>query len=86
MGAEWPRPVPPGVIEALIASCESSGTVHPDCSLEIGQKVRILSGPFAETLGRLVHLDNRGRVRVLLEIMGMEVATQLDCSAVAPAA
>jgi transcriptional antiterminator RfaH len=86
MGAERPRPVPPGVIEALVASSESCGAVRLDCRLEIGQKVRVLSGPFAETLGRLAHLDNRGRVRVLLEIMGMEVATQLDCSAVGPAA
>jgi transcription antitermination factor NusG len=86
MGAEQPRPVPPGVIEALVASCETCGAVRLEDGLEIGQKVRILSGPFAETLCRLSHLDDRGRVRVLLEIMGMEVAAQLDRSAIAPAA
>jgi transcription antitermination factor NusG len=86
MGAEQPMPVPPYVIEALVASCESRGVVRLEDSLEIGQKVRILSGPFAETLCRLAHLDDRGRVRVLLEIMGMEVATQLDRSAIASAA
>jgi transcriptional antiterminator RfaH len=86
MGAEQPAPVPPGVVEALVASRENYGAVRLDDSLEIGQKVRILSGPFAETLCRLAHLDGRGRVRVLLEIMGMEVAAQLDRSAIAPAA
>jgi transcriptional antiterminator RfaH len=86
MGAEHPRPVPPVVVEGLVASCESRGVVRIDDGLEIGQKVRILSGPFAETLCRLAHLDDRGRVRVLLEIMGMEVAAQLDRSAIAPAA
>ena len=86
MGAEHPRPVPPGVVEALVESCESGGAVRVEDSLEVGQKVRILSGPFAETLCRLAHLDDRGRVRVLLEIMGMEVAAQLDRSAIAPAA
>ena len=70
MGAEQPIPVPPGVVEALAASCESRGVVRIDDGLEIGQKVRILSGPFAETLCRLAQLDDRGRVRVLLEIMG----------------
>jgi transcription antitermination factor NusG len=85
MGAEQPSPVPPGVVEALIASCENSRAVRLDDGLEIGQKVRILSGPFAETLCRLAHLDDRGRVRVLLEIMGMEVAAQLDRSAIAAA-
>ena len=86
MGAERPLPVPQGVVEALVASCDSRGAVRFDDSLEIGQKVRILSGPFAETLCRLAHLDDRGRVRVLIEIMGMEVAAQLDRSAIAPAA
>ena len=86
MGAERPVPVPRGVIEALVASCESCGAVRLDDSLEIGQKVRILSGPFAETICRLADLDDRGRVRVLLEIMGMEVAAQLDRSAIASAA
>jgi transcription antitermination factor NusG len=86
MGAEQPRPVPPGVVEGLVASGESCGAVRFDDGLEVGQKVRILSGPFAETLCRLAHLDDRGRVRVLLELMGMEVAAQLDRSALAPAA
>ena len=86
MGAEQPMPVPPGVVEALVSSCDDFGPVRLDDSLEIGQKVRILSGPFAETLCRLAHLDDRGRVRVLLEIMGMEVAAQLDRSVIAPAA
>jgi transcription antitermination factor NusG len=86
MGGEQPRPVLPGVVEALVASCESHGVVRLDDGLEIGQKVRILSGPFAETLCRLARLDDRGRVQVLLEIMGMEVAVQLDRSGIASAA
>ena len=85
MGAEQPTPVPPGVVEALV-EYESRGVVRFDDGLEIGQKVRILSGPFAETICRLADLDDRGRVRVLLEIMGMEVAAQLDRSATASAA
>jgi transcription antitermination factor NusG len=86
MGGEQPMPVPPRVVEALVATCESHGVVRLNDGLEIGQKVRILSGPFAETLCRLARLDDRGRVHVLLEIMGMEVAAQLDRSAIAPAA
>jgi transcription antitermination factor NusG len=86
MGVEQPIPVPQGIVETLVAATESSGTVRLDTDLEIGQKLRILSGPFAETLCRLVHLDDRGRVRVLLEFMGAEVSARLDRSCVAPAA
>lgn len=86
MGVDKPIPVPRGVIEALIATRENSGTVRLDRDLEIGQKVRILSGPFAHALCRLEHLDDRGRVCVLLEIMGGQVAAYLDRSALGPAA
>ena len=86
MGVEQPIPVPQGIVETLGAATESSGTVRLNSDLEIGQKVRILSGPFAETLCQLVHLDDRGRVRVLLEFMGAEVSARLDRSCVAPAA
>jgi transcription antitermination factor NusG len=86
MGVEQPMPVPPGIVEALVAAAESSGTVRLDRDLEIGQKLRILSGPFAETLCRLAELDDKGRVRVLFEFMGAEVSAQLNRSLVAPAA
>jgi transcription antitermination factor NusG len=86
MGVEQPMPVPPGVVEALVAATESSGTVRLDGDLEIGQKLRILSGPFADTLCRLAELDDKGRVRVLFEFMGAEVSPRLDRSLVAPAA
>jgi transcription antitermination factor NusG len=85
MGLEHPMPVPYGVVEGLLMT-ENSGVVRLDNDLEIGQKVRILSGPFADALCRLVHLDDRGRVRVLLELMGTEVTAELDRSYVAPAA
>jgi transcription antitermination factor NusG len=86
MGADKPMPVPRGVIEALIATRENSETERLDQGLEIGQKVRILSGPFAHALCRLEHLDDRGRVCVLLEIMGGQVPAYLDRSALGPAA
>ena len=74
MGVEQPIPVPRGIVETLAAATESSGTIPLDPDLEIGQMVRILSGPFAETLCRLVRLDDEGRVRVLLKFMGAELS------------
>jgi transcription antitermination factor NusG len=86
MGADTPMPVPRGVVEGLIATREDSETVYLDPDLEVGQKVRILSGPFAHALCRLEHLDDRGRVCVLLEIMGGQVPAYIDRSALGPAA
>jgi transcriptional antiterminator RfaH len=86
MGGDQPIPVPRGIVEALVASTDTAGTVQFDRNLEIGQRVRILAGPFAETICQLVELDDRGRVRVLLRFMGAEVAAQLHRSYVVSAA
>ena len=86
MGVEQPTPVPMGIVEALVTATEASGLIRVDRDVEIGDKVRILSGPFAEALCRLVHLDEKGRVRVLLEIMGGQVPVELERWRIAPAA
>lgn len=85
MGVEQPMPVPAGIVEAMISRIESSGAICLDRGLEVGERARILSGPFAETLCRIERLDDRGRVRVLLEIMGGQIVAQVDRSALAVA-
>jgi transcriptional antiterminator RfaH len=57
---------------------------NPD--LVQGETVRIVSGAFADFIGVLDRLDDAGRVRVLLEILGTSVPVTLDRSALLPAA
>jgi len=78
MQGEMPRPVPYGVIEAMIASVDATGLLCLEQNLTIGAQVRLAAGPFAEKLGILDRLDDSGRVRVLLEIMGGAVPVQLE--------
>jgi len=80
MGVDQPKPVPEGIVEALIARTEGSVTTGFDCDLRVGDRVRILSGPFAETLCHIERLDEKGRVQVLLEIMGGCVTAYVDRS------
>jgi len=70
MANDRPTPAPVGIIEALIAmsSQDAKHVFRPD--LLPGQKVRMVAGPFAERLGVFEQLDDGGRVRVLLEMMG----------------
>lgn len=65
-----PLPVPKGVTETLISMSSSDRASILQPALAPGQKVRLQSGPFADQLGILQHLDDRGRVQVLLEMMG----------------
>lgn len=70
MEHDRPRRVPPGVVESLQALVAADGTLDWGRGLAPGTPVRILTGPFADQLGRLASLDDHGRARVLLEIMG----------------
>jgi transcription elongation factor/antiterminator RfaH len=80
-----PVPVPVGIVESLIERSEDTVT-RLDSNLVQGQQVRILTGPFADLVGMLDRLNEAGRVRVLLEMMGTAVPVTLHRSALAPAA
>ena len=72
MGSERPKVVPEGIVEALIGATDSAGSLDFRDGLRVGQKVRLLTGPFADFVGRLERLDDKGRVAVLLDVMGGE--------------
>jgi transcription elongation factor/antiterminator RfaH len=80
-----PAPVPVGIVESLVAQSEGD-LVRFDAALVEGQPVRILSGPFAELVGTLQRLDEAGRVRVLLSMMGAAVPITIPRAVLAPAA
>lgn len=79
-----PIPVPYGVVEALLDRSDGE-LVRLDVDLKVGQRVRLLSGPFADLIGRIERLDSVGRVRVLLELMSSAVPITVEDTAVAPA-
>lgn len=86
MSRDRPLPAPAGVVEALIAMSSNDKEQLFLPKLTPGQKVRLVAGPFAEQLGVLEQLDDRGRVRVLLEMMGAWYPVCVPCSDVLPVA
>jgi transcription antitermination factor NusG len=52
--------------------------------LKEGQSLRVTAGPFADLVGQLEWLDDKRRVRVLLELMGGTVRMTLPLTLVAP--
>jgi transcription elongation factor/antiterminator RfaH len=73
MRGDEPQPVPKGVVETLVALTDSQGFLKLEDKLKIGGSVRLMAGPFADHLAILDHLDDTGRVSVLLEILGRRV-------------
>lgn len=86
MGGQQPKPVPEGVVEELIALAKDGDAVDWGRRLTVGGEVRILTGPLADQLGTLASLDDHGRARVLLEIMGATRAVTLESRALFAAA
>lgn len=78
MQGERPLPVPSGLVERFIALTGKDGLLDFSGGLTAGASVRILSGPFAEMIGRLDRLDPAGRARVLVAIMNGEIPVDLD--------
>lgn len=85
MCAGEPQPVPQGVVESLIEATNSDGNIHYEFHLKEGQAVKVIAGPFVDLVGQLERLDDNGRVRVLLEMMGSKARVALPQSLVAPA-
>lgn len=84
MRAGEPEPVPHGLVEQLMGAAETDDVVRFSRDLKDGETIRVTAGPFTELVGRLEHLDDSGRVRVLLDLLGGKVPVLLPGSLVIP--
>jgi len=84
MQGERPQPVPRGIVEALVSSVDCDGVLQLRDRLRVGQPVRLMAGAFAEQLAILDELDDSGRVRVLLDILGRKVSVRTDANNLLP--
>ncbi len=87
MEGERPKPVPRGVVETLIEACDDLDVVSFDASGRswVGGRVQVLAGPFSDQFGVIKRLDDKGRVDVLLEIMGRYTPVNVPSEFVIPA-
>jgi transcription antitermination factor NusG len=86
MAGSYPAPAPRGLVEDLIAFCGHDGAIEFSAQLEPGQRVCMLSGPFTERIGELQGIDDAGRVRILLDLMGGKIPVWSEAGVLAPVA
>lgn len=84
---DTPQKLPDGVVEQIRAgeAAHSFDAVDPLAGAGPGAAVRILSGPFADFIGKLQAVAESERVTLLLDLLGREVRLHLPRDAVAPA-
>lgn len=84
MAGDRPLPAPYGLVEGVIELSDKSGLMRTE--LQSGQRVEILSGPFANLVGTVERLDAKGRAHVLLHLLNGESAVTMDRAVLWPAA
>lgn len=82
---EKPTPLPAGFVETLAANLNQDGTISFVPELKRGDRIEFACGPFARHVGELLTLDERGRVSVLLEILGSQIPVRANVTDILPA-
>jgi transcriptional antiterminator RfaH len=75
-----PRPLPSEFMAGLIARCDAKGRLSPPEDIKAGDRVRVLSGPFADLVTAVDQLGNDQRIQILIELMGRAVRTSFPRS------
>ena len=70
--------MPAGVVEALEGLTQDDGLIEFTPELQLGSRVHVVAGPFVGMIGELARRDGKGRIEVLLEIMGQEVRVRSE--------
>ena len=73
-----PTPLRPEEVDKILKRMEAEAP-KIKVSFKVGEKVRIVEGPFEDFMGTVDEIDlDRGRVRVLVNFFGRETPIELD--------
>lgn len=64
-----PKPVPVNLIYNLMKRCDKEGIMSPKTSLQKGDQVSLLTGPFADFIGKVEDIDADQRIWILMDFM-----------------
>ncbi|ODM43339.1 transcription termination/antitermination protein NusG [Cereibacter johrii] len=73
-----PSPMPHALISGLRERCANDGSLLSPDRLIVGDRVRIVSGPFADYIATVEQIDQDKRVWLLLNILGGGTRTQIS--------
>lgn len=83
-GERGPAKVPAELIAGLMARCNGDGILQPiDESFSIGEKVKIIAGPFTNFVSQIEAIDPEKRIHVLLDLLGRPTRVSVEAAQVA---
>jgi transcriptional antiterminator RfaH len=72
-----PKPIPLQLISALMRKLDSSGTMLPTNNFIEGDRVEMLTGPFANFIATVDTIDPKQRIWVLIDLMGQKTRMKI---------
>lgn len=76
-GAAPPAELPEALMAGLFARVGPQDVLAPCADFQVGERVRIIAGPFAALLARIEAIPESGRIFALLDFMGRTVRAEL---------
>ena len=73
-----PKPLPLQLISGLMLRCHASGELLPPKSLNEGDSVELLTGPFANFIATVDTIDPEQRIWVLMDFMGQKTRMRVS--------
>jgi len=71
-----PRSIPNIIIDDLMTRCDSTGNILTMDNLSVGDKVKILNGPFANFVAAVESYDTDQRIWILMDFLGKRTRIQ----------
>jgi transcriptional antiterminator RfaH len=79
-----PYPMPEGVVSEIMARCKNGIIMQLSERFKLGQQVSVTHGPLANVMGLFQGMDGKGRVAVLMNILGHEVSVKMRSDSILP--
>lgn len=73
-----PAYIPEALVEGLIARCDEQNIIEPITDLKIGEKARLVAGPFSDFIGQVEKLVSSDRVRLLFKFMEQYITADVS--------
>ncbi len=77
-----PTPLPWEFMAALFARSDSQGILQPLDEIQVGDSVRVISGPFADLVTIVDQFTENDRICALVDLLGQKVSTSFPRSSV----
>ena len=73
-----PSLIPTEVVLELMERCDEDGKLNKQKRLNIGEPVKLISGPFSNFVATVDNIDENQRIWVLMNLMGRNTRIKMD--------